>query len=89
LVISSEQAKELLRMLLTYLNSLVATGVIAPEVYIDPNTGGMLFQVLAVLLATLSGILFFFSRQIKAGWARIRRNLRKEKPSQDPDEKPG
>jgi len=48
-----------------------------------------LFQILAVLLAALSGILFFFSRQIKAGLARLRRGLRKEKPDQVPGEKRG
>lgn len=29
--------------------------------YIDPNSGGMLFQLLAVLFGLLSGLLFFFS----------------------------
>ncbi len=56
----------------------------APAAYIDPSTGGMLFQLLAVLLAAASGILFFFSRQIKTGLARLRRALRKEDTSQDP-----
>jgi hypothetical protein len=65
-------------MLLMHLHFLVVFVLVAPEAYIDPNTGGMLFQILAVLLAALSGILFFFSRQIKAGWARLRRNFRKE-----------
>ena len=44
--------------------------------YIDPNTGGILFQVLAGILATLSGVLFFFSRRIREGLARMRRKLR-------------
>lgn len=44
--------------------------------YIDPNTGGILFQVLAGILATLSGIVFFFSRKIREGVARVRRKLR-------------
>ncbi len=44
--------------------------------YIDPNTGGMLFQLLAVLLASLSAIILFFSRQIRMGVARISRFLR-------------
>ena len=46
--------------------------------YIDPNTGGMLFQVLAGLLAVISGVLFFFSRQIRQGIARLRRRARKD-----------
>ncbi len=44
--------------------------------YIDPNTGGMLFQVLAGVLAAVSGVLFFFSRQIRQGIARLRRRRR-------------
>ena len=76
-------------MLLTLIHSLVASELTAPVAYIDPNTGGMLFQVLAVLLAALSAFLFFFSRQIKSGWARLRRRLRKDKATQEPDEKTG
>jgi hypothetical protein len=41
--------------------------------YIDPNTGGMLFQVLAGAFAVISGVLFVFSRQIRQGIARLRR----------------
>lgn len=53
-----------------------------PLAYIDPSTGGMLFQILAVLLAGFSGILFFFSRQIKSGFARLRRSFRKDEAGQ-------
>jgi hypothetical protein len=65
----------------------------APLAYIDPNTGGMLFQMLAILFAAFSGILFFFSRQIKTAFARLRRSLRKsdepvkEEPNPDQPEK--
>ena len=44
--------------------------------YIDPNTGGLLFQMLAVGFAIFSGILLFFSRQIRMALARARRSLR-------------
>ncbi len=44
--------------------------------YIDPNTGGMLFQVLAGLFAVVSGVLFVFSRQIRQGIAKLRRRRR-------------
>ena len=54
----------------------------APSLYIDPNTGGMLFQLLAVFLALFSGILFFFSRQIKSFFARIRRSAHEEVPAE-------
>ena len=52
----------------------------SPALYIDPNTGGMLFQLLAIFLAFFSGILFFFSRQIKSFFARLRRSAHKEVP---------
>lgn len=43
--------------------------------YIDPNTGGMLFQLLAVLFAIFSGALLFFSARIRMASARARRWL--------------
>lgn len=59
---------------------------LAPHAYIDPSTGGMLFQLLALLLAVGSGILFFFSRQIKSVIARLRRARREDDGQQPPDE---
>lgn len=47
--------------------------------YIDPSTGGMLFQILAAAFALFSGFIFFFSRQIKTFFARLRRKMRGEK----------
>lgn len=44
--------------------------------YIDPNTGGILFQALAGVVGVVSGVLFFFSRQIRSGIARLRRQRR-------------
>jgi hypothetical protein len=55
----------------------------APNLYIDPNTGGMLFQMLAVILALFSGIIFFFSRQIRSFFARVRRKIRGEGPPEE------
>ena len=63
---------------ISYLFDHLAGGFFSPKAYIDPNTGGMLFQLLAALLAVFSGILFFFSRQIKAFFARIRRKAREK-----------
>jgi hypothetical protein len=74
-------------MVSTILNFVTASSLAAPRAYIDPNTGGMLFQILAVLLASVSAILFFFSRQIKSAWARMRRGLRKEEPPEEPQNK--
>ncbi len=44
--------------------------------YIDPNTGGMLFQLLAFFLAFFSALILFFSRQLRMGWARVMRFMR-------------
>lgn len=44
--------------------------------YIDPNTGGLLFQLLATAFALLSGIALLFAGRIRASVARFRRSLR-------------
>jgi hypothetical protein len=44
--------------------------------YIDPNSGGMLFQILAVAFAFFSGILLVFSGRIRMTIARWRRKAR-------------
>lgn len=44
--------------------------------YIDPNTGGMLFQVFAAIFAAITGIAFVFSRQIRSGLVWLRRHVR-------------
>lgn len=36
--------------------------------YIDPNTGGFLFQLLAPLIAIAMSIWMFFSRQVNSAW---------------------
>ena len=46
--------------------------------YIDPNTGGILFQTLAVLFGVFSGVVLLFSSKIKMGIAKLRRTLRKD-----------
>lgn len=53
--------------------------------YIDPNTGGILFQALAAVLVAGSGILMFFSRNIREMIAKIRRKSRKEDESERQD----
>ena len=58
--------------------------------YIDPNTGGMLFQVLAVMFGLFSGIILLFAGRIKMLFARVMRffrgmnNRRPEEPSEQP-----
>jgi hypothetical protein len=44
-----------------------------PPAYIDPSSGGMLFQLLAVLFTVFSRFVLFFSRQIKSTFARVKR----------------
>jgi hypothetical protein len=46
--------------------------------YIDPNTGGILFQTLAVLFGVFSGAVLLFSSKIKMGIAKLRRTMRKD-----------
>lgn len=51
--------------------------------YIDPNTGGLLFQALAAVLVAGSGVLLFFSRNIREAIAKWRRRMRKEDENQE------
>ncbi len=53
--------------------------------YIDPSTGGMLFQILAVLFGVISGIILLFSSKIKMGYRRFLRYIRErgEKETND------
>jgi hypothetical protein len=44
--------------------------------YIDPNSGGMLFQILAVMFGVISGAVLIFSSRIKAGFSKLRRSIR-------------
>jgi hypothetical protein len=67
--------KVLLRsMILVLIVSLTAAQ--SALAYIDPNTGGMLFQVLAAGFAVFSGIILIFSRQIRSALGRAKRSLR-------------
>jgi hypothetical protein len=47
--------------------------------YIDPNTGGVLFQALAAAFVGISGALLMFSGKIRQAIARLRRSTRKDK----------
>jgi hypothetical protein len=44
--------------------------------YIDPNSGGVLFQILAVLFGVFSGIILLFSSRIRMVFAKLRRQIR-------------
>ncbi len=49
--------------------------------YIDPNTGGMLFQIAGFVIALFSGIVLLFSGKIRAAIARARRMTRQDEPA--------
>lgn len=57
--------------------------------YIDPNTGGMLFQVLASMLAVFSGLALLFSGKIRAAIGRMRRSAREDEQPDDSDSTEG
>lgn len=57
----------------------VGSVLAAPLAYIDPNTGGMLAQVLIVMLGMLTGVWFFFANRIKMGFNRMMRNFREKR----------
>jgi hypothetical protein len=56
--------------------------------YIDPNTGGILFQALAAGLAAISGVLLIFSRQIRQFFAKMRRSTRQEETLEETKQEP-
>jgi hypothetical protein len=59
------------------LASIIGLAAAQPALaYIDPNTGGMLFQILAVAFASVSAIVLIFSRQVRMLFARAMRALR-------------
>jgi hypothetical protein len=51
--------------------------------YIDPNTGGLLFQILAVLFGLISGIILIFSSRIKMIYFRIKRSIKGSEAEDD------
>ena len=52
--------------------------------YIDPNSGGMLFQVLLVTFGVISGTVLLFSSRIKMVFAKFMRSIR-ENSEQNPE----
>lgn len=44
--------------------------------YIDPSTGGLLYQALAAIFGLFSALFLIFSRQIRMAFARSRRFVR-------------
>jgi len=44
--------------------------------YIDPASGGMLFQIFLILFGMVSGAILIFSSKIKLGLSKLRRSIR-------------
>lgn len=51
--------------------------------YIDPNSGGLVFQILAVLFGLISGVLLFFSSQIRRLFSRVMRFIRERREREE------
>ena len=51
--------------------------------YIDPNTGGIIFQALATVFVAVSGLLLVFSGKIRGYFSQLRRKARKEEEDQE------
>jgi len=54
--------------------------------YLDPNTGGMLFQLLAVLFGVISGFILFFAGRIKMFFFKVMRLIRGSKAGVETEE---
>jgi hypothetical protein len=48
------------------------------NMYIDPNSGGLIFQILVVLFGVISGAVLIFSSKIKMGVSKIQRRIREK-----------
>jgi hypothetical protein len=64
-----------------FLNPLPASAA-----YIDPNTGGMLFSLLAVIFGALSAMILLLSGKIKMFFSRAKRRLRHSSEIEDDED---
>jgi hypothetical protein len=46
--------------------------------YIDPNSGGLIFQALLIVFGLISGTVLIFSSKIKMGFSKLRRSFREK-----------
>jgi hypothetical protein len=54
--------------------------------YIDPNTGGVLFQALAAAFVAISGVVLVFSGRIRNYLSQMRRKSREGKENKDEEQ---
>jgi len=54
--------------------------------YIDPNSGGLIFQALLIIFGVFSASILLFSSKIKMGVARFRRGIRQKSEQADSSE---
>lgn len=54
--------------------------------YIDPSTGGALFQILAIAFTAVSGVILIFSNRIKMFFSRLRRKDEQQEPTDQTEE---
>lgn len=74
---------KLLAVLVILVTSMSFVQVAWAAQYIDPNTGGMLFQFLAVAFGLASGLVLLFYGRIKMYVARAMRRLREKRAGED------
>jgi hypothetical protein len=55
--------------------------------YIDPNSGGMLFQALAAAFIAVSGVVLVFSGKIRGFFSQLRRKSREGKKDRTDEQK--
>lgn len=54
--------------------------------YIDPSSGGLIFQILAVTFGIVSGAVLLFAGRIRMGIAKLRRSIREKRGKDEPAE---
>jgi hypothetical protein len=61
---------------ITFILLVGLTAAMPAHAYIDPNSGGLIFQLLTPILALLATAVAFARRQIAYGWASLRRAVK-------------
>jgi hypothetical protein len=74
-----------LLLISVYLAVVIALATTRPAyaAYIDPNTGGMVFQLLAVIFSVVSGLVLLFSSRIRMAFFRLKRRVKGQEDTQE------